>query len=190
MKIVNCKLKIAKHSGFTLIEILVAMAIVGVIAGITFVNVGKNDDQGARLEADRVMTFIREAQNSALAGDYVSVGAGEKICGFGVYYVSDSKLGTYYIKTSGATAQDDSCPALRTHAEGIDIGDRQLSLGNGVVINSPSDFDVFFEIPSGKAYLNGEGECAAATLPYPVALEKGNSSVDVDVECTGRIYIE
>jgi prepilin-type N-terminal cleavage/methylation domain-containing protein len=52
MKIVNCKLKIAKHKGFTLIEILVVIFVLGIglIGALSFFNINMNNQFEAKNE--------------------------------------------------------------------------------------------------------------------------------------------
>lgn len=84
MKIENCKLKIAKHDAFTLIEIMVAIAIVGIMAAVVLVSM---NSFGAKARASRALAqatsvipaMVSCAGNSgtpAFSGDICSLGSG------------------------------------------------------------------------------------------------------------------
>ena len=58
----------ALSAGFTLIEILVAMALVGIILGLAVVKLGQSDAQIAQHEAERLAAVLEDARDEAIAG--------------------------------------------------------------------------------------------------------------------------
>ena len=71
MKIKNCKLKIiAKREGFTLVEILIAMAIFGIVAGIVGLSLfnfkRKQDLDGDKV---RITALMNDARSRAIASE-------------------------------------------------------------------------------------------------------------------------
>ena len=58
----------ALSAGFTLIEILVAMAVIGIILGLAVVKLGQSDAQIAQHEAERLAAVLEDARDEAIAG--------------------------------------------------------------------------------------------------------------------------
>ncbi|TSA45768.1 type II secretion system protein [bacterium] len=175
---VNCKLKIAKRKGFTLIELMVVIAIIGILAATVLVNFGRNPDRDVRLEADRLVTFIRSVQNKALSAEKVP-GSSGKVCGFGVH-LSGSALQVYYVQTSGLSAQDVDCASL-AGADGSDYAGNTFYPGNGVTVSLPNSTDkIFFLIPNGNIYYNG----SSSSSDININLTKTGLSSPISVTIT------
>ncbi|MDP1845418.1 MAG: prepilin-type N-terminal cleavage/methylation domain-containing protein [Candidatus Moranbacteria bacterium] len=169
----NSKLKIKNSSrGFTLIEIIIAIAIVGIVSGIAVVNFGKNDDKDVRMERERLTSFLRDVQNKALTGEIVAGVSG--VCGFGVHYVSSSKIQAYY------TTHGTDCKISGSKTYGTDLQD-VFNVRNGVTVNS-SFSDVFFLIPNGEVYDNG----TPMATPVTLTLTK-NTSIGITIDAAGNI---
>ncbi len=55
--------------GFTLLEVLVVVFIVGIVLGIAVINLPSDDDEALRIEAARLDTLIGLASEAAIVGD-------------------------------------------------------------------------------------------------------------------------
>jgi len=170
-----------KQSGFTLVEILVVIAVIGILASMALVNTGKNLDRDLRQEAERLTTFLRDVQNRALAVENVS-GATGKICGFGVHKNSDNELWVYYIKTD----LDNNCSSVLKNYPG-GAGDPYkidtFIFKNGVMVDDFSD--LFFLSPYGEVYY-GNSPVSASNLAK-ITLKKESLTVDVNIRESGDI---
>src|SRR4030042_1791695 len=159
------RLNNSENSGFTLIELLVVIAIIGILVATVLVNFGKNENQDVRLEEDRFITFLRDVQNKALAGEKDLDNPGRHICGWGVHLTSDTELAVFYSYATDAQFADNtgcsdpaisktyvdssSTPAVETHI---------MKKGVKVRITDGSQGDIFFLIPQGRVYYNGSGD--------------------------------
>jgi len=176
----------SKHTGFTLIELMVAMAIVGILAATAIVNFGRNEDRDVRQEKDRLTSFLREVQNKALAGDKVgtTLSASEKLCGYGLNQQGESTIQAYYIT---APSLDDDCSS-NSISKNYDSSHKLevFSFSNNVKI-SGSFSDVFFLSPNGKIFYGGN---ATFTSPITINLTKAglSSPIPAYIDQSGRIY--
>jgi len=193
-----------EQSGFTLIEILVVIAVVGILASMALVNTGKNPDRDLRQEAERLTTFLRDVQNMSLMVEQIT--SSEKVCGIGIHLESGSNpmyLQPFYVytKAGGSFAKldvdcgDDSIVSRRfdNKIEGFDA-QNSVALSFGEVfylrnsvefdIDSPPD-DIFFLIPHGKVYYGGSP--VNDTNPARITLKKEGITVTITVKESGEI---
>ena len=142
-----------KQFGFTLIELIVAIAIISILSSIVLVNVSRNSDRDARLEKDRFVTFLRSIQNKALVGEKAPSHAGQKVCGFGAHYdpngVKLNMAKVYYITAS----PDVECSGVNKNNSGKYLSGEDFYLGHDMKFD-PSFHDVFFMIPEGSIYMD------------------------------------
>lgn len=172
------------RKGFTLIELMIVIAIVGVLAATVLVGIGKNADRDVRLEADRFSAFLRDVQNKALSTENVADASG-KVCGFGVHYASGSELSAYYVQTSGSTPQDVDCGSVNKNYPGAANRVSAHYVGDGASIANFSD--VFFLSPYGEVYSNNS-LLGAGTIGFDFSKNGYTANDLVNLNGSGRVY--
>jgi len=125
-----------KNTGVTLIELIVVMAILGIMASITTISFGSSRDKRAvETNARQFAAVVRLAQNYALSGKQapgVIITCGYQVSNNGsAYFIKALKIGA-----SGACDEDLVISELYT-------------LNQGVAMTIATDV-VSFEIPYGK----------------------------------------
>ena len=126
-----------KNTGVTLIELIVVMAILGIMASITTISFGSSRDKRAvETNARQFAAVVRLAQNYALSGKRAP-GVTTPTCG---YQVSNNGS-AYFIKALkiGASGACDADPVIS----------ESYTLNQGVAMTIATDV-VSFEIPYGK----------------------------------------
>ena len=170
--------------GFTLIELMVVMAIIGILAATAIVNFGKNEDRDVRQEKDRLTSFLREVQNKALAGEKVS-GVSGKVCGFGVQLASPSTFQTFYV---AAPNLDTVCQTyINSGGWTANNYDSEFSLNNNVTVSGviTTSNKIFFLEPVGTVYSDNS---TSVGFPITINLTKAGVSIPAYINQSGRIY--
>lgn len=151
--------------GFTVIEILVIIAVMGIMLSIAFVNLGSGRTS-AKLDAAQreVASAIKMAQSNALQGKTAS-GSVPKY--WGIYFENDK---TYKIVPSNAPGTD------------IAGGTETYALSNGVtfsvtnVINSR----IYFSVPNGNILKgNGTSYASGDTATATVSISGLSKTVNI-----------
>jgi len=118
--IVKCQLSTVNRKGFSLMELLIVIAIIGIMTAVLLVNLsGSRSQKQVEAAAREVAAAIREAQNNALTGKNVTTG-----CSYIFTYNSGSS--SYGIS---------SCSNIN------------YTLSNGVIFNNGNNFT--FSVPFG-----------------------------------------
>jgi prepilin-type N-terminal cleavage/methylation domain-containing protein len=178
--------------GFTLIEILVTIAIAGILAGTIMTNFGRNPDQDVRLERDRLVTFLRNVQNKALSAEQPSQAGASgcytgstytcNICGYGVKLDASGNIQAYYATRANQDATCDPSSSGTKYENEIFYPRNGVTLG-GIV----SGEKVFFLAPQGKIYhYNNSG--VLVTSDAQINLSKtGGPTIPVTIKSGGII---
>jgi general secretion pathway protein H len=104
--------KIQQSHGFTLIEIMVVVVIIGLMASFLVVSVAQDLDRLARLESQRFMAVVNEIRDEAI------------IAGEAFVMVVDKKSRTYSfnsLRENRSIAQDDGLFKVRAVKKGLDL---------------------------------------------------------------------
>ena len=84
------------QKGFTLVELIISIALIAIIAGISFSNLGGHQKKlEVDLEAENIVAYLRETRNRAIAGQDNS--------SWGIHFVNVSNGDDYYNLFKGLT---------------------------------------------------------------------------------------
>jgi prepilin-type N-terminal cleavage/methylation domain-containing protein len=84
------------QKGFTLVELIISIALIAIIAGISFSNLGGHQKKlEVDLEAEKIVAYLRETRNRAIAGQDNS--------SWGIHFVNVSNGDDYYNLFKGLT---------------------------------------------------------------------------------------
>ena len=153
--------------GFTLLEIIVVVAIIGTVVAVVGVNFGNDTDRLARLEAQRFMAVVDEVRDEAI------------ITGESFYLIVDDDKYSYMfegVRANRNTSKDEGLFRVRTTQQGVALDwevfeefDEQEDEKLSRVLISPlgeiTSFDAWFE---GKefeyhVYVNDENNLERRT---------------------------
>lgn len=147
------------NKGFTLIEMLVVLAIIGVITGIVVFNIGSEKQNSALLRSAQNLSLnLRRAQNFALSSKNFKTSSVP--CSWGVHFNTDSK--SYVIFADLASAQDCSDKNLVRNSDGSEDFEA-VNLDAGVTVIS-SFTDVVFTPPDPIVNFTPDPTSASITL--------------------------
>ncbi len=163
------------NKGFTLVEVIVAMAIIAIITGIVIFNFGTERQNSALLRsAQKLSLDLRRAQNFALSSkDYKTSGIP---CGWGMYF-NGAGSASYIVFADMAAAADCSNRDFIRAADGsedfevanFEAGITISSLSNNLsnIVFSPPDPTVNFipdQTSAGIVLINKNGATRAITI--------------------------
>lgn len=159
------------RKGFTLIELMVAVAVIAVVSSFVFASVGKKQQDATRA-AQKLALDIRTAQNTSLAP------TDEPVCVYGIKLTSATTYVLYVNKID--------CP-LHDYVTygGISTDVRSETLESGVSFSS-FGHDIAFEAPEPITYING----ATGASPLTITLQGQGGQHSVVINRFGRIEIQ
>lgn len=133
---------IRSQQGFNLIELIVAMAIFGLLATAVTVNLrrGGSSGQEVRLQANNLVSLLREAQVKALAGEPFN--GAVPTGGYGVHLVECSTPPCSVMLFADVNSN------FTYDSGGEDV--QEVSLGSGAIVSSistGSSLDILFKPP-------------------------------------------
>lgn len=139
--------KTTKNSaGFTLIEALVAIFVIGIISSMMIVNWRKNESQYQLQRVVRqVVQNIRKAQGFALSGKQIfwASGGGEwKVPDYGIYFQRLNPTYFIYVQVLGNDGYQNSEKLEETTTQ-VEAGIEISSLGGN------DDLSIIFQVPNG-----------------------------------------
>jgi len=133
-----------KKSGFSIIEFIVVIAIIGIISGFMVINFRKGEGANKLLRVgQRIVQGIRESQGMALSS---SEQTGQIYDYYGVHFNKGSMPGSFYIFASSLNAVYDSGEQVKT-----------INLEEGIVVDSLSgvdQMDISFSSPYAIVVFN------------------------------------
>jgi len=164
----------SQRKGFTLIEILVVVAIIGIAAGIALISVGSGRTQ-KEVEGDarRLVGVLRELQNNALSGKHVVSGRVSCAFVFPPSVAGATTVSPTYRYRNGAT-----CASVLSGALPV------FRLTPGVSI-SAANGGVGFTVPWGEVWDGSLAGTIGSAVQY--TLTKAGVTWSVCVYPGGRI---
>jgi|GEM_PF-1460573 len=139
-----------KEKGFTLVEMLVCVAIIGAISGASLVYFRGGNRTWALIRATQAFTQdVRRASNMALSSPKITCGETEySPKGYGIYFNKTGNANTYILfgnLTTGDNAYD--APTSGCYSTGSDVIIETITIEAGVKMQSLS-------APSGVDYIS------------------------------------
>lgn len=120
--------KVIKTSGFTLVEVLIAIAIIGILVGIAYPQYGSYVQKSRR--TDGHLALLQEVQSlercKSTSYSYASCTLKDSSSPEGYYAITLTKNATSYTLTAtgqGAQANDPDCSVLTLNHQGVQTPD-------------------------------------------------------------------
>jgi prepilin-type N-terminal cleavage/methylation domain-containing protein len=176
-----------KRNGFTLIEVMAVVFIVGLMSVILVVNWRKNENRyQLQRTAQEIAQLIRKAQNLALVGKQMYwPPSGLSIIpnSYGVHFEKQSPTLYFiygdHIGNDGYQSPEDIPETYTWTESGIEIS----SVGGG------NTLDLFFNIPDGDIGFFPNGSSATITIRR-VGKTCPSNCKDITITSTGQISIQ
>lgn len=145
--------------GFTLVEVLVATFIIGVLSTVILLNYRTGQDQASLTRSAAAFeTEIRRAQNLAISSAELS---GTQPCGYGIHYVDKRNYSIYAGKLGGAA----SCQVSNHNFQsGIDSVYQSVKIIEQRAVFKNSFSDIFFEPPDPTTYINNDNSVGISAI--------------------------
>lgn len=165
-------------AGFTLVELLISIAITGFLAALMFNNFSKEKDRNAlKTTVHQLQTEIQKMQTNAQGGVVTGSGVPK---GYGVYIPQAGSSGSSIVVFADQAGTD-----FRHNSGDTDI--RTYTLPTGVTINKLSNgsaasyttLDIVFATPNGTAKVTGNIAPSNADTPNVASIYIKSSKLNV-----------
>jgi prepilin-type N-terminal cleavage/methylation domain-containing protein len=184
------RFSIKSKDGFTLVEMLIVTAIIGVLSGVLIVNFRTSNQNQAALQrgALELVSEIRRIQTMSTVTNDIE---GNIPCGFGIHH--DGPTASSFIYTYFDTKGGGSCSTVATR--NYVIGDTKISdfqFSDSNMEFKSSFLDVFFEPPNPKTYIDNNSSLVLAPMNIQIGFKGGTCAadcIDIQVYTSGRIEI-
>ena len=171
--------------GFTLVEVLVSISIIGILSAVILLNYRTGQDQASLTRSAAALeTSIRDAQDLAAAASELG---GSIPCGYGLHYVDSRNYSLYAGRLGGAA----NCQASNHNFQaGTDAVYEDAKIIEQRVVFKNSFPDIFFEPPDPATYINDNRSIGVSTV-IDLCLESDSSVCrSLIVDTAGRISIQ
>lgn len=165
-----------KANGFSLVEILVAITIIGLLSAVLFFNSrSSSTNKTSRNQVTSLLVAaIRRAQTMASSGVRFQ---GISVCGFGIHYLDATSIRIY------AGGEANCMTANRNYQLGNDLVVEDIVIPNSNFLIKTAFSDIFFEPPDPKTYIDN----SALLTTSPATISVGTSQVCGGGACTNIV---
>lgn len=144
------KMKISKSSGVTYVELLVTIAIIGIVSALAIAGyVGGEQRQRVVYAAQQIEQDIRKVQTLSLAGKKDNA-ASQRPCGYGIKF--DNNAASYVLFRD----MPDCSSSNKIYDSGEKLGETvQLPKDLKIVFTGSSPKNVYYSIPFAEVFVDG-----------------------------------
>jgi prepilin-type N-terminal cleavage/methylation domain-containing protein len=185
--------KSKKNKSFTLIEILVTLAIVVILSGLMFANYPKGGKQLALERASQTLSQdIRRAQEMAMSSVAESGACpGYKTTGYGIFFDESSPFTYIIFRNCNRTSN-------RYYESGIDQIKETINIESGIKIcnlkqgssdDSDNKISILFEPPDPTTYIEGSSSASDASIILCIQDDTSQQKT-IKINIAGSVKIE
>lgn len=177
-----------KNSGFTIIEVLVVVSIMGVLLSVVIANFGRNREQNVTYAKNNLVSTLHKIQSFSLSSRDISPG-----CPANSYQVVFNTVASNQTYTVAGTGNSTcSTPVTQETVRlpgGVYISNISVTRADNTVTLAPSS-TVYFTVPYGKvAMIYSGGQDSTPTKEYndimTITLSTANGSLSANVYING-----